>query len=175
MSHKDRKIGKKRGSRTCGWGNAQKHRGAGSRGGRGMGGSNKQKWSWVSKFEPKRFGRRGFKRPPSAVKIVRTINIGALADQIERLVAEGKAKKGTEGFEIELTAIGCDKLLGTGRVTIPIKIIAGAASSKAVEKISAAGGNVVLPEEGSEAAKDELEAPEEDDRSIESEDGNAES
>jgi len=77
MAHKDRKIRSKRGTRTCGWGGAQKHRGAGSRGGRGMAGSKKQKWCRISKYFPDYFGQHGFIRHSAVVKTAenKTINI----------------------------------------------------------------------------------------------------
>jgi len=92
MAHRDRKIIKKRGSRSCGYGNAQKHRGAGSRGGRGMAGSKKHKWSYVSKYMPGYFGTKGFKRPRRVVREIKTINVGDIEKNLDRFVDEGKIR-----------------------------------------------------------------------------------
>lgn len=143
MAHKDRKIQKKRGTRNCGWGNTQKHRGAGNRGGRGMGGSNKQKWSYITKYMPDHFGRRGFKIPQSMVRRETTINVGDLELKAELFVSEGRAQLKDKKYVIDLTALGYDKLLGSGKVTRPMEIKVGKSSESAAEKIKAAGGNVI--------------------------------
>ena len=147
MAHSDRKITRKRGTRNCGWGNTQKHRGAGSRGGRGMAGSNKQNWTYVSKYLPGYFGRRGFKRPDKILKDDVTINVGDIDSRIMKFVAEGKAKETGGKYVIDLTSLGFDKLLGSGKVTHALEIKVEKSSPSAVEKIKEAGGNVQLPVE----------------------------
>src|SRR3990172_6119552 len=72
---KRRKIRKMRGSATCGYGNGKKHRGGGSRGGRGKAGMMKHKKSWMLKYDPEHFGKKGFKVPVKAQNIVRTITL----------------------------------------------------------------------------------------------------
>ena len=64
-----KKIRKKRGSRTCGYGITKKHRGAGSRGGRGKAGLLKHKKTWMIKYDPDHFGKKGFKVPVKAKNI----------------------------------------------------------------------------------------------------------
>ena len=105
MAQKDRKIQRKGGTRSCGYGNTQKHRGAGSRGGRGMAGSNKQKWSYVTKYMPDHFGRNGFKRPLKMLQEDKTINIG----DINRMVNSGDIQATGKSYVIDLTAMGYDK------------------------------------------------------------------
>ncbi len=143
MAHKDRKIQTKRGTRSCGYGNTQKHRGAGSRGGRGMAGSNKQKWSYVSKYMPDHFGRVGFKRPLKMLHEDKTINIG----DIDRMVNDGSIQSTDKKYIIDLTVMGYDKLLGSGKVTHPLEIKVSKSSKSAIEKIQGAGGKVVVLEE----------------------------
>ena len=143
MAHKDRKIQTKRGTRSCGWGNTQKHRGAGSRGGRGMAGSNKQKWSYVSKYMPDHFGRSGFKRPLKMLHDDTTINLADLS----RMVNDGNITITDKKYIIDLTAMGIDKLLGSGKVTHALEINVAKSSKLAIEKIQSAGGKVVILEE----------------------------
>jgi len=146
MAHKDRKTYKKRGSRTCGYGSVKKHRGAGSRGGRGMAGSKKHKWSFVSKYMPGYFGHRGFKRPPAAVRDVRSINVGYINDNIDSLVKKGLANFKDKKYFINLNDLGYDKLLGSGRVTKPLFITVDKCSMKASIKVKDADGRVEVSE-----------------------------
>lgn len=149
MAQKNRKTHKKRGSRTHGYGNAQKHRGAGSRGGRGRGGSNKQKWSYFSKYVKGHFGHKGFKRPQSTISSPLTLNVGALSERVSELEAQGAVEKKGKKTTIDLSKAGVDKLLGAGRVDQPFTVIVSAASTKAREKIEAAGGAIEgLAEQG---------------------------
>jgi large subunit ribosomal protein L15 len=142
MAHKDRKTYKKRGTRSCGYGNAQKHRGAGSRGGRGMAGSKKQKWSYVSKYMPDYFGRKGFKRPQKVIDKTCTINVGMLDKILDRLVKDKKASLKNQTYEVNLTELGFDKLLGSGKATHKIAITVAKFSQNAQKKIEAAGGKI---------------------------------
>jgi large subunit ribosomal protein L15 len=147
MAHGDRKIQNKRGTRNCGWGNTQKHRGAGSRGGRGMAGSNKHKWTYISKFCPGYFGRRGFKIPEKMQHDDVTINVGNIDRIVEKMVADGKAQAKGGKYQIDLTALGFDKLLGGGKVSRALEIKVGKSSPSAIEKVKGAGGKVDLPAE----------------------------
>ncbi len=142
MAHKDRRTRRKRGSRTCGWGNTQKHRGSGTRGGVGMGGSKKQKWSFVSKNFPNYFGRYGFTRPPKVVKEVKTINLKDLEENFNKFLKEGKISKKNDKYYMNLKELGYDKLLGSGKITKPLVITVDAYSEKALGKIEEAGGKI---------------------------------
>ncbi|MFQ5800504.1 MAG: uL15 family ribosomal protein, partial [Candidatus Hydrothermarchaeales archaeon] len=106
MATRHRKIRKMRGSRTCGGGSHKKSRGVGSRGGRGMAGTHKGRWSWVVKNAPDYFGReKGFKRPLSERPAI--INLHELDEKIEELLSEGLAKKKGDKVEIDVTKINC--------------------------------------------------------------------
>ena len=131
-----------RGSKTHGYGNTQRHRGAGSRGGRGMAGSKKQKWSYVSKFLPGYFGHRGFTRPPATVKEVVTINLSDIERKLDALVAGKKAELKDSKYVIDLTAMGYDKLLGSGKVSHPMLIKVDSCSQLAAKKVQEAGGKI---------------------------------
>jgi len=142
---KKKKVRKMRGTRSYGYGSHKKHRGGGSRGGRGKAGMHKHKWSYVVKYEPDHFGKRGFKRPVAATKKVKAINVSGL----EKLaVAAGKKK-------INLAELGYDKVLGSGKISTALKVSAGSFSKGAVEKIEAAGGKVIVIGKSEEAEIEE--------------------
>lgn len=126
------KTKKQRGSRTYGRGK-KGGRGAGLRGGHGNAGLHKHKFTYMIKYMPNHFGRYGFKRPVKE-EDERVINVGQLEEFFP-----GKN-------EINLREEGFDKLLGKGSITSRVKIIVSHASEKAVEKITAQGGEVVLEE-----------------------------
>ncbi|MEM7816731.1 MAG: uL15 family ribosomal protein [Candidatus Aenigmatarchaeota archaeon] len=152
MPTKLRKIRKMRGSKTCGYGSKKKHRGKGSKGGKGYAGSHKHKWIKIIKEEPKHFGKHGF--TSIRRKETKTINI----KDLERLVKdfrEGKIdikndeiKEDDEKIEINLTKLGYDKLLGKGKLNFekPIIIIVKSFSQQAKEKIESANGKILTEE-----------------------------
>lgn len=142
MAHRDRKTKSLRGSRTHGYGNTQKHRGAGSRGGVGMAGSKKQKWSFVSKYMPGYFGIRGFKRAASIVEKVNSINVGYINENLDNFVSNGIVKLENNRYIINLTDMGYDKLLGSGKATHLMVITVNKCSKSAAEKVNSAGGVV---------------------------------
>lgn len=133
---KKKKFRKFRGKRTYGYGSHKKHRGGGSRGGRGKAGGHKHKWSYVVKYEPDRFGKRGFKRPIAVKRKIRAININELVK-----IAEGKTK-------INLTELGYDKLLGTGKISKALTVEVGLFSKIAKQKLEKAGGKIIKGESG---------------------------
>ena len=141
---------KLRGSRTHGRGK-KAGRGAGKRGGRGNAGLHKHKYMSVIVYDPYHFGRHGFKRPQSVVGLPVIINVKDLEEHVESWIRMGHAKpKGKDGFEIDLTALGYDKLLGNGAVSKRFTVSVAEASEKAVEKINEAGGQVNTSEGGGE-------------------------
>ncbi len=139
---KKRKVRKFRGKRSYGYGSHKKHRGGGSRGGRGKAGMHKHKWSYTVKYEPDHFGKRGFKRPIAAAKKVKPINLRHL-----EALAAGKKK-------IDLTKLGYNKVLGAGRIRAAMEVVAEAFSKKAIEKIEAAGGKAVIFEKPKKETKE---------------------
>jgi large subunit ribosomal protein L15 len=150
MARKYRKIHKKRGSRTSGHGHHNKNRGAGNRGGVGMAGGHKGKWTWVVKYDSARFGRHGFDLPLEAKNVYSSINVGVIDEFLPELIHEGVAVKKGKGFEVDLTKTDFQKVLGGGRVTNSFSIRATAFSSKALEKIENAGGKAIQALEESE-------------------------
>jgi large subunit ribosomal protein L15 len=132
MARKRKKIVKQRGSKTHGWGSKKKHRGAGSRGGRGRAGASGQKKLWLRKRGGS-LGKRGFKslRQRGLKQRERGINLRDL----ERL-AKGKN-------EIDLLEHGYERVLGSGEISKPLKIKARYFSAKAKDKIAKAKGEAV--------------------------------
>jgi large subunit ribosomal protein L15 len=143
MARKNRKIHKKRGSRTSGHGHHNKNRGSGNRGGVGMAGTHKGKWTWVVKYDPNRFGRSGFTIPPEARNVFSSINVGIIDEALSELLKEGVAIKKGNGYEVDLTKTDFAKVLGKGRVTHALTIKATAFTSTAREKIEMAGGKAI--------------------------------
>jgi large subunit ribosomal protein L15 len=140
MQRKRTKRSRLRGSRTAGTGSRQNYRGKGHRGGKGMAGTGKragQKRLWVLKNAPDYFGKHGFR---SRYNKIRGINIGFINDKIERLVKEGKAKKESDGFHVDMQGY---KVLSSGKVTKKLFVKASGFSKIAEEKITKAGGKVI--------------------------------
>lgn len=139
MARKYRKSRWMRGSRTHGWGVSGQHRGKGSRGGFGMAGGHKHKWSWIVKYKPSHFGKRGFQPPMRRVET--TVNVGDLEELAFKLGVP-------EGGELDLENLGFTKLLGSGKLAKPLRVKVRRASSKALEKVKSIGGEVILLENG---------------------------
>mgnify|MGYP001229210359 FL=1 len=105
-------------------------RGAGKRGGRGLAGINKHRVMTRIKYMPKHWGMHGFNRHPS----LRNVNVTANVSQLEQLAGDKDS--------VNLTEMGIDKLLGSGRISKALTVTVSEASAKAVEKIEAAGGSL---------------------------------
>ena len=131
----------KTGSRTRGRGH-KKGRGAGLRGGRGNAGCHKTKRIMYERVG-RVWGAHGFKRPQSVVMANNAINLKAIEENSSEWVNQGNASKKGKIVSIDLKEMGYDKLLGTGVPSQAYKITISAASAKAVEKIEAAGGEVI--------------------------------
>lgn len=107
-------------------------RGAGKRGGRGNAGMNKHRVMYRNKYMPNHWGMHGFNRHPTLRNFNVTVNVSQLAD-----MADG-------ADTLDLTALGIDKILGSGRIDVALKVVVEEASAKAVEKIEAAGGSLQM-------------------------------
>ncbi len=122
-----KKVRKMRGY-DRGFGEKKKHRGKGSRGGKGYAGSTKHKRFYIQKYEPLHLGYKGFHS--IGRKENRVINIRDLEK-----IASGKN-------EINLTELGYDKLLGRGEISAPLTVRIAQASKSAKDKIEKAGGKI---------------------------------
>ena len=131
----------KTGSRTRGRGH-KKGRGAGLRGGRGNAGCYKTKRIMYERVG-RVWGAHGFKRPQTVVMANNAINLKVIEESAAEWVDQGNASKKGKVVSIDLKKMGYDKLLGTGVPSQAYKITISAASAKAVEKVEAAGGEVI--------------------------------
>ena len=131
----------KTGSRTRGRGH-KKGRGAGLRGGRGNAGCHKTKRIMYERVG-RVWGAHGFKRPQTVVMANNAINLKVIEESAAEWVDQGNASKKGKVVSIDLKKMGYDKLLGTGVPSQAYKITISAASAKAVEKIEAAGGEII--------------------------------
>src|SRR5207249_5182046 len=136
-----RRTKKLRGSRTHGRG--KKHgRGKGCRGGHGMAGLHKHKFKWMLIYDPDHFGAHGFFRHAQDTEPETTINLEILVEQLPALETAGFAVRAETGWTVDLTKARVDKLLGSGRVPIPLTVNVASASAKAIAKVAGAGGAV---------------------------------
>lgn len=139
-----RKVRKQRGSRTMGGGSVKKRRGAGDSGGKGLAGGHKHKWFYILKHAPEHFGKRGFTRPAAVRRSLKSVNVGELDQHLEELVEAGVARREGEKFVVDVGKLGFDKVLGGGKVSGSLKVIAREFSESAKKKLEDAGGKAVV-------------------------------
>ncbi len=120
------KRSKMRGRRTHGYGSQKKHRGRGSRGGGGYAGSFKHMKIGLRKKEPEHYAKKKFKslRNRGIIPSLKMLNLRDLSSENVEL----------KGF----------KVLGAGNPPKGLVIKASAFSSRAKEKIEAAGGKAEI-------------------------------
>ncbi len=128
-------------SRTRGRGH-KKGRGAGLRGGRGNAGCHKTKRIMYERVG-RVWGAHGFKRPQSVVSANNSINLKTIEENCNSWIADGIATKKGKTISVDLSKMGYDKLLGSGSTKQTYKLTISSASTKAVERIEAAGGEVI--------------------------------
>jgi large subunit ribosomal protein L15 len=144
---KEKKSRKLRGrTRTMGWGRVGQHRKSGSRGGFGAVGFHKHKWIWVIKYAPNWYGKRGFVSVQQIRRYrkMKVINVGELDELAKTMLMKNIAVKEGDLIVIDTIRMGYDKVLGEGRVTLPLKVIAKEVTETAKKKIEEAGGTVVI-------------------------------
>lgn len=113
-----------------------------------MAGSKKHHYIKVMQENPRYFGKWGFKRPQKLIAGLAAINIGDIDEALERLVERGGATKKGRTYTVDVSAIGIDKILGSGRVTQKIDLVGvKAISARAREKVLEKGGSVDLEAE----------------------------
>jgi large subunit ribosomal protein L15 len=143
VATRKRKVRKQRGSRFHGWGTSGQHRESGMLGGHGNAGLLRGKKSALIRYgsQAKRKGllpKLGTKQRPLT-------NVGQLEDMLAnpecaRAVSEHEGKK-----LLDLGSLGYTKLLGSGKVQVPIRVRVGKFSKSALAKIEAAGGRIEKP------------------------------
>lgn len=143
MPRKDRKVRKQRGSRTHGYGQIGQHRGGGGRGGHGKAGYDKHKWTYILKYDPAYWKKKGFISTRTLGKKVRIINVGKLDDLADKLDFEKKLERKEKRIFLDLESLGYDKLLGTGEISKPMIIKIASYSEAASRKLEEAGGEIL--------------------------------
>lgn len=129
---KPKRKHKLRGQRTHGRGNTKNGRGNGNRGGCGLAGVDKHKWSWAMNIDSTYFSKVGFTPPRKRfVPVVHLYEINQKAI-LEKLDKAGNKYK----FEFK------GKVLGTGKVTVPLLIKATTWSKSVEKKLAEAGGEI---------------------------------
>lgn len=135
--HKRKKNSRIRGSRTAGWGFRQKHKGHGNKGGVGMAGTGKRadhkKQKAVSMDKKKKyFGKQGLTSRKAKKSTGPKMNLSSIKENLFK----------KDGDKIDLKKY---TLLGVGE-GFKAEITAKRASKAAIEKMTKAGGKIILPE-----------------------------
>ena len=139
MPHKLRKVRKKRGSRTQGYGQIGQHR----KGTKGKAGLHKHRWTYIIKYEPDYFEKRGFTSQKALNRKINVINVGELDELADKLETEEKLETKEKKIFLDLDKLGYDKLLGTGKIAKPILVRVATHSEAAAKKIEEAGGQIL--------------------------------
>ncbi|MEE9525237.1 MAG: uL15m family ribosomal protein [Candidatus Woesearchaeota archaeon] len=124
----------------------KKHRGAGNRGGKGMAGTGKRGDAkkpsiWKDKNY---FGKHGFKK--KNLMIIKTVSLSYIQEKINTLLAKKLIEQQGDIIIVDVKKLGFNKVLGNGKITKKFKITSPLFSAGAIEKIQAAGGEVIQPE-----------------------------
>ncbi|MHA2273144.1 MAG: uL15m family ribosomal protein [Candidatus Hodarchaeales archaeon] len=145
IQRRRRKVRKMRGSRVMGYGRVSGgHRKSGQRGGKGKAG--KRDHHWILTIFADEIKKTGFTKHPGK-KAIRPINVGQLDRVVPALLEqELVTKDDKDRIKVNLRELGFQKLLGSGQVQTPMIIDVDVATGKAVEKIEAAGGEVLIKE-----------------------------
>lgn len=139
MPHKLKKGRKKRGTRTVGWGRIGQHRKSGQKGKRKVG-RHKHLWTYVLRYEPDYFSKKGFYSPRKTETQI--LNIGDLEDLAEKLSSAEQLEE-REGLPfLNLDKLGIDKLLGQGNLSKSFSVKVGSFSDSAGKKVETAGGKI---------------------------------
>jgi len=139
-----KKNSRHRGSSGHGYGEKKKHRGAGSRGGRGNAGSGKRGDAkkpsyWKLKDHE---GSSGFTHPnPNKESVTSIARLNAL---VSEFVMKGVAKKDGSKVTVDLDVAGFDKVIATGVPAFEYDISVKKATPGAVKKIEEHKGSVAI-------------------------------
>ena len=146
-----------------GWGQVGQHRKHGQKGER-KSGRHKHLWTYVQRYEPDYYGKKGFKTPQTITgqSHPNTINIQQLDELINKQTRHKQITKKQNKPYIDLTNLGYQKLLAKGNLTKPALIKIASYSKTAAKKIQEAGGQIIGPTkepEEPEKSETELEEP----------------
>jgi large subunit ribosomal protein L15 len=97
---------------------------------------------------PRYFGKWGFKRPQKMIEYPVVLNIGAIDEAADRLVEKGIATMTGKRYNIDVSKLGIDRILGSGKVTRKLNLTGvQAITPRAREKVTGVGGTIDLPAE----------------------------
>ena len=102
-------------------------------------GHHKHTWSYVLRYEPDYFGKKGFVSPRSLGRKENVINVKRLDEIAEKFSTEKEGK-----MFIDLENLGYTKLLGTGKIAKPLVVKVNSCTKSAAEKIKEAGGEILM-------------------------------
>jgi len=141
MATRLRKSRRQRGTRFCGWGQIGQHRASGSRG--GVGGAGKLKHFFIRTVieEPDHFGHEQFHALRKS-DVSKWLNIKDLNQLIKHSKATEEGK-----IVLDLDELGYGKLLGVGQIDAAFTIKINKVSKSAKDKITQAGGEVLISNE----------------------------
>lgn len=125
------------GTRNWGGGNTKNRRGKGNKGGAGLGGGHKQKWTMMVRYHPKHFGRQARRTRFAKAAVIKLdfINVGEINTKIERNLLKKEGDKFSFAFE--------GKVLGGGDISHPVVVRAECFTASAQSKITKAGGEAI--------------------------------
>lgn len=95
------------------------------------------------KHEPDYFGEKGFTPPLRREK--RSVNLTSLSLIAERIASSPEARYEDDRLLIDLRGLGIEKVIGGGRLTRSLKILAESWSRGAERKIAESGSIIVKP------------------------------
>lgn len=142
MTRKLKKTSKLRGSRTFGYGRQGQHRKTSQKGER-KAGRHKGGWTYVLRYEPDYWGKKGFRSVQSLHRKVNAINVRNLGSLVERLQAQNQLERKDGKILLDLDKLGFTKLLGGGHITGSVLVKVSSHSSSAAKKIEEAGGQIL--------------------------------
>jgi large subunit ribosomal protein L15 len=144
-----------------GWGQVGQHRKHSQKGER-KSGRHKHLWTYVQRYEPNYYGKKGFKTPQTITgqSHPNTINIQQLDELIDKQIRHKQITKKQGKPYIDLTTLGYQKLLAKGKLTKPALIKIDSYSETAAKKIQEAGGQIIgMPKEGKPKESPEEQSP----------------
>ncbi len=146
------------------WGQVAQHRKHSQKGGRKVG-RHKHLWSYVIRYDPEYFGRKGFiPRSNRLGEKINVINVGELDELVGKLAADKKLENREGKAFLDLDALGYQKLLASGKIVKPVLVKVEMHSEKAAQKIEQAGGQIIADEGETKEDSEEFEAGETPDK-----------
>ena len=113
-----------------------------------MAGSKKHHYIKVMIENPRYFGKWGFKRPQKLLENLVVLNIGEIDESADRLVEKGIATMTGKRYNIDVSKLGIDRILGSGKVTRKLNLTGvQSITNRAREKVTGVGGTIDLPAE----------------------------